>query len=48
MHNCCCIVKNRICVGLFAKQPPRVANDVETVTRILSKVNICDVQKETS
>ena len=34
MHNCCCIVKNRICVGLFAKQPPRVANDVETVTRI--------------
>ena len=34
MHNCCCIVKNRICVGLFAKQPPRVANNVETVTRI--------------
>ena len=33
-HNCCCIVKNRICVGIFIKQLPRVGNVVETVTRI--------------
>ena len=35
MHNCCCIVKNRICVGIFIKQLPRVGNVAPTRTEKL-------------
>ena len=35
MHNCCCIVKNRICVGIFIKQLPRVCNVAPTRTEKL-------------